>query len=127
MGAASDIYADLIHQQYSDWRSRYFPKIQQLMGESRSNALMRGQLARTDALAVNSLRAAHTGTQNQMARYGVTRPPNAQDNTSSLRAALSVAGAKNGIREAQQDRRLNILTGGAAPVRKQLDIGGGGT
>ncbi|EOG4240869.1 hypothetical protein ACLCBZ_005024, partial [Salmonella enterica subsp. enterica serovar Newport] len=35
-----------------------------------------------------------------------------------------VAGAKNGIREAQQDRQMNILTGGAAPVRQQLNIGG---
>ncbi|AXC69643.1 hypothetical protein DOE63_00875 [Salmonella enterica subsp. diarizonae serovar 59:z10:-] len=73
----------------------------------------------------NSLQSAQLGLNNQMARYGTVRPQNPQDNTLGLRSALAIAGAKNGIREAQQDRQMNILTGGAAPVRQQLNIGGG--
>ncbi|MCX8437978.1 hypothetical protein OTG63_27930, partial [Escherichia coli] len=41
-----------------------------------------------------------------------------------LRNALAIAGAKNGIREAEQDRQMNILTGASAPARQKLSVGG---
>ncbi|HBM0098408.1 TPA: hypothetical protein LT061_004990, partial [Salmonella enterica subsp. enterica serovar Blitta] len=58
------------------------------------------------------------------ARYGISKRASPQDNTQGLRMALATAGADNGIRQAEQDRQMNILTGGAAPVRQQLNIGG---
>ncbi|EQB5422151.1 hypothetical protein ACYOC1_005446, partial [Escherichia coli] len=61
---------------------------------------------------------------NQMARYGVSRPDNPDSNTLGLRNALAIAGAKNGIREAEQDRQMNILTGASAPARQKLSVGG---
>ncbi len=121
---ASDTYAQLIREQYDDWLNRYYPKQQQLMQLGTNNQLMNAQLARTDGIAANSLRSAQLGTQNQMARYGLSRTTNPQDNTAGLRSALAVAGADNGIRQAEQERQMNILTGGAAPVRQQLNIGG---
>ncbi|EEM1821309.1 hypothetical protein GKA92_24790 [Salmonella enterica subsp. enterica] len=122
---ASDTYAQLIREQYNDWLARYFPKQEQLMNLGTDNQLMNAQLARTDGIAANSLRSAQLGQSNQLARYGVQQKVNPQDNTQGLRNVLATAGAKNGIREAQQDRQMNILTGGAAPVRQQLNIGGG--
>ncbi len=122
---ASDTYAQLIREQYNDWLTRYFPKQERLMELGTNNELMNEQLGRTDGIATQSLRSAQQGLNNQMARYGTIRPQNPQDNTLGLRSALAIAGAKNGIREAQQDRQMNILTGGAAPVRQQLNIGGG--
>lgn len=122
---ASDTYAQLIREQYNDWLTRYFPKQERLMQLGTNNELMNEQLGRTDGIATQSLRSAQLGLNNQMARMGVQRPDNPQDNTLGLRSALAIAGAKNGIREAQQDRQMNILTGGAAPVRQQLNIGGG--
>ncbi|EJN4355772.1 hypothetical protein NVA38_005242 [Escherichia coli] len=61
---------------------------------------------------------------NQMARYGVNRPDNPNSNTLGLRNVLAIAGAKNGIREAEQDRQMNILTGASAPARQKLSVGG---
>ncbi|HCM1919307.1 TPA: hypothetical protein N3A33_005408, partial [Salmonella enterica subsp. salamae serovar 28:r:e,n,z15] len=107
---ASDTYAQLIREQYNDWLARYFPKQEQLMNLGTDNQLMNAQLARTDGIATQSLRSAQTGLNNQMARMGVQQRLNPQDNTQGLRSALAIAGAKNGIREAQQDRQMNILT-----------------
>ncbi|EAW1164267.1 hypothetical protein EO50_20435 [Salmonella enterica] len=121
---ASDTFAQLIREQYDDWLNRYYPKQERLMELGTNNELMNAQLGRTDGIAANSLRSAQLGMNNQMARYGTIRAQNPQDNTLGLRSALAIAGAKNGIREAQQDRQMNILTGGAAPVRQQLNIGG---
>ncbi|ECC9413419.1 hypothetical protein DNW15_11345 [Salmonella enterica subsp. enterica] len=121
---ASDTFAQLTRDQYYDWLNRYYPKLETLMRLGTGNQLMNEQLGRANGIAVQSLRTAQLGQNNQMARYGVIRPQNLQDNTLGLRSALAVAGAKNGIREAQQDRQMNILTGGAVPVRQQLNIGG---
>ncbi|EKK3319513.1 hypothetical protein PMI54_004862 [Salmonella enterica] len=121
---ASDTFAQLTRDQYYDWLNRYYPKLETLMNLGTDNQLMNAQLGRTDGIAANSLRAAQLGMNNQMARYGVQRPDNPQDNTLGLRNALASVGAKNGIRQAEQDRQMNILTGGAAPVRQQLNIGG---
>ncbi|ECA5249422.1 hypothetical protein ACU01Y_003799 [Salmonella enterica subsp. enterica serovar Newport] len=121
---ASDTFAQLTRDQYYDWLNRYYPKLETLMRLGTGNQLMNEQLGRANGIAVQSLRTAQLGQNNQMARYGVIRPQNLQDNTLGLRSALAVAGAKNGIREAQQDRQMNILTGGSVPVRQQLNIGG---
>ncbi|HFW4798342.1 TPA: hypothetical protein ACIBS5_003785 [Salmonella enterica subsp. diarizonae serovar 60-67:z35:-] len=121
---ASDTYAQLVRDQYNDWLNRYYPEQKKLMDLGTNDQLMNAQLGRTDGIAAQSLRSAQLGMNNQMARYGTVRAQDPQDNTLGLRSALAIAGAKNGIREAQQDRQMNILTGGAAPVRQQLNIGG---
>lgn len=119
--------AALTREQYADWRTRYLPYIARLADLSENNSLMNAQLARTDATAASSLRSAQLAKANQMARYGTNKADNPQSNTLGLRNALAIAGSKNGIREAEQERQMNILTGGAASARQQLNIGGQAT
>lgn len=126
MGQASDTYANLIRDQYDDWLTRFYPKQKELMGLATSGELMNQQLTRVSDSSANSLQSAQLGTQNQLARYGTTQTANPDDNSLGLRSALATAGAKNGIREAEQDRQMNILTGGSASLREQMSIGGGG-
>ncbi|EFY2156331.1 hypothetical protein ACW1AT_000236 [Shigella flexneri] len=116
--------AALTRQQYDDWRTRYLPRVARLADLGENNSLMNAQLARVGDLATSSLRTAQMAQDNQMARYGVSRPDNPDSNTLGLRNALAIAGAKNGIREAEQDRQMNILTGASAPARQQLSVGG---
>ncbi|HBC1011237.1 TPA: hypothetical protein IGZ65_002846 [Escherichia coli] len=116
--------AALTREQYDDWRARYLPRAARLMDLSENNSLMNAQLARVGDVAASSLRAAQTAKDNQMARYGVSRTDNTNSNTLGLRNALAIAGAKNGIREAEQDRQMNILTGASATARQQMNIGG---
>lgn len=125
MGQAADTYARLIREQYADWQNRFYPKQKELMGLATSGQLMNDQLARADANTQQTLNTAQVGQQNQMARYGVAQAPTAGDNSLGLRAALETAGAKNGIREGEADRQMNILTGGSASLRQQMNIGGG--
>ncbi|MDA6825997.1 hypothetical protein OSL46_25405, partial [Escherichia coli] len=103
---------------------RYLPRVARLADLGENNSLMNAQLARVGGLATSSLRTAQMAQDNQMARYGVNRPDNPNSNTLGLRNALAIAGAKNGIREAEQDRQMNILTGASAPARQQLSVGG---
>lgn len=124
MGIASDTYANLTRQQYQDWQNTYYPHLQQLMTQATDGSLMNQQLARVDQNQQQALSTATVGAANQAARYGATAMNNQQDNSSGLKAALATAGAKNGTREAQQDRELNILTGGNASLRQALNIGG---
>ncbi|WP_447875200.1 hypothetical protein [Serratia fonticola] len=125
MGQAADTYARLIREQYDDWYNRFYPKQKELMELSTSGQLMNNQLARADANTQQALNTAQVGQQNQMARYGVAQNQTAGDNSLGLRSALATAGAKNGIREGEQDRQMNILTGGSASLRQQMNIGGG--
>lgn len=118
---ASDTYATLVREQYNDWLERYYPYMQKQMDLS-DNRLMTAQLNRVGPLAQQAQNGAQTGLDNQMARYGVNMPKNPQDNSRALAGTLAVAGAKNGIREAEQDRQLNILTGASSPLRQQMNI-----
>ncbi|WP_447879251.1 hypothetical protein [Serratia fonticola] len=125
MGQAADTYARLIREQYDDWYNRFYPKQKELMDLSTSGQLMNNQLARAGTNTQQALNTAQVGQQNQMARYGVAQNQAEGDNSLGLRSALATAGAKNGIREGEQDRQMNILTGGSASLRQQMNIGGG--
>ncbi|MFJ5338110.1 hypothetical protein ACIPSD_03250 [Pectobacterium sp. CHL-2024] len=123
MGYASDTFADVTRKQYADWQQRYFPKLQSLMDLSTSGQLMNSQLARADSTQQQALNTATIGTANQQARYGAVQQANQGDNSLGLKSALATAGAKNGIRDAETDRQMNILTGGSTGLRELLNIG----
>lgn len=127
---ASNTYAKLIREQYNDWLERYYPYIQKQMDLS-DHRLMNTQLGKVGTLAQHAQSGAETGVSNQLARYGVSpvgaSNPQFKDNSRSLNNALAIAGAKNGIREAEQDRQLNILTGASSPLRQQLNVVNPGT
>lgn len=122
MGVASDTFADITRKQYDDWMQRYYPKLQGLMELSTSGQLMNNQLARADATQQQALATATVGAANQQARYGATQQIGA-DNSLGLKTALVTAGAKNGIRDAETDRQMSILTGGSTGLRELLKIG----
>lgn len=124
MGIASDTYAEITRQQYDDWVTRFYPKQLELMQYATDGTLMNQQLARADTNQQQALNTATVGAANQAARYGATTTNNADDNSLGLKTALATAGSKNGIRDAQQERELNILTGGSSSVRDMLNIGG---
>ncbi|MEQ9948096.1 hypothetical protein [Pectobacterium aroidearum] len=123
MGYASDTFADVTRKQYADWQQRYFPKLQSLMDLSTSGQLMNNQLARADSTQQQALNTATIGAANQQARYGAAQQANQGDNSLGLKSALATAGAKNGIRDAETDRQMNILTGGSTGLRELLNIG----
>ncbi|UDQ77754.1 hypothetical protein LJQ72_09460 [Pectobacterium brasiliense] len=123
MGYASDTFADVTRKQYADWQQRYFPKLQSLMDLSTSGQLMNNQLARADSTRQQALNTATIGAANQQARYGAAQQASQGDNSLGLKSALATAGAKNGIRDAETDRQMNILTGGSTGLRELLNIG----
>ncbi|MDY4380946.1 hypothetical protein [Pectobacterium brasiliense] len=123
MGYASDTFADVTRKQYADWQQRYFPKLQGLMDLSTSGQLMNNQLTRADATQQRALNTATIGSANQQARYGATQQTTEGDNSLGLKSALATAGAKNGIRDAETDRQMSILTGGNTGLRELLKIG----
>lgn len=120
MGAASDKYAQIIKDQYADWLTRYYPEQQKLMSLATDNSLMNAQLNRTSENSANSLANAQTANQNRMARMGVSTATDVNDNSLGLSASLSSAQAKNGIRSAEQDRQLSILSGADGGLRSTL-------
>jgi len=125
MGVASDTYANITRSQYDDWLTRFYPKQLELMQYATDVTLMNQQLARADANTQQSLNTAVVGAANQQARYGTTKPAaESSDNSLGLKTALASAGSKNGIRDAQQEREMNILTGGSATLRDMMNIGG---
>lgn len=120
MGAASDKYAQIIKDQYADWLTRYYPEQQKLMSLATDNSLMNAQLNRASENSANSLANALTANQNRMARMGVAMATDTNDNSLGLSASLSSAQAKNGIRSAEQDRQLSILSGADGGLRSTL-------
>ena len=114
MGYASDKYANITREQYADWKARYYPKQQELMSLATDDTLMNNQLERTSENAVNAVNTAEQAQTNQMARMGVANTTNANDNSSSLNKSLAAAAAKNGTRDAAEERNMSRLAGSNA-------------
>ena len=125
MGYAADTYAKITREQYQDWKTRFYPKQQELMGLATNGQLLRDQLGRVDQNNQHSLAAAKQATDNRMARMGVATSQNANDNSQGLRMALMTAGTENGLREQEQARQMGILTGADAGLREAIKTGGG--
>ena len=126
MGYAADTYAKITREQYQDWKTRFYPKQQELMELANNGQLLRDQLGRVDQKNQNSLAEAKQATDNRMARMGVATSQNANDNSQGLRMALMTAGAENGLREQEQARQMGILTGADAGLREAIKTGGQG-
>ena len=114
MGYASDKYANIVREQYNDWKTRYYPEQQKLMSLATDNSLMNAQLNLTSTNAANAVSSAEQAQSNQMSRMGVATQTNGNDNSSSLSSALAQASAKNGTRSAAEERNLSILAGSSA-------------
>ena len=124
MGYVADTYAKITREQYQDWKTRFYPKQQELMGLATNGQLLRDQLGRVDQNNQHSLAAAKQATDNRMARMGVATSQNANDNSQGLRMSLMTAGTENGLREQEQSRQMGILTGADAGLREAIKTGG---
>lgn len=124
MGYAADTYAKITREQYQDWKTRFYPKQQELMELATNGQLLREQLGRVDENNANALRSAQQATANRNARMGLGTSSNANDNSQGLRMALMTAGTENGLREQEQTRQLGILTGADAGLREAIKTGG---
>lgn len=126
MGYAADTYAKITREQYQDWKTRFYPKQQELMELANNGQLLREQLGRVDENNTNALRSAQQATANRNARMGVNSGNNTSDNSQGLRMALMTAGSENGLREQEQARQMGILTGADAGLREAIKTGGQG-
>ena len=126
MGYAADTYAKITREQYHDWKTRFYPKQQELMELATNGQLLREQLGRVDENNTNALRSAQQATANRNARMGLGTSSNANDNSQGLRMALMTAGTENGLREQEQTRQMGILTGADAGLREAIKTGGQG-
>ena len=126
MGYAADTYAKITREQYQDWKTRFYPKQQELMGLATNGQLLREQLGRVDENNANALRSAQQATANRNARMGVNTGSNASNNSQGLRMALMTAGTENGLRDQEQARQMGILTGADAGLREAIKTGGHG-
>ncbi len=124
MGYAADTYAKITREQYQDWKTRFYPKQQELMELATNGQLLREQLGRVDENNANALRSAQQATANRNARMGLGTSSNANDNSQGLRMALMTAGTENGLREQEQTRQMGILTGADAGLREAIKTGG---
>ncbi|MFM4677093.1 hypothetical protein ACEUD4_01705 [Aeromonas media] len=125
MGYAADTYAKITREQYQDWKTRFYPKQQELMELATNGQLLREQLGRVDENNGNALRSAQQATANRNARMGLGTSSNANDNSQGLRMALMTAGTENGLREQERTRQMGILTGADAGLREAIKAGGG--
>lgn len=124
MGYAADKFATITRESYQDWKTRLYPKQQELMELATNGQLLRDQLGRVDQNNQHALAAAKQATDNRMARMGVGSSLNGNDNSQGLRMALITAGTENGLREQEQSRQMGILTGADAGLRDAIKTGG---
>lgn len=121
MGYADDTMAEITREAWEDWQTRYEPVLDEMLNLVDTHQLMTDQLNRVGTNEQNSLNTAQVTQSNDMGRYGLASASNPQDQSDSVSAALSDASTKNGIRTAEQQRDLNILTGsgsaGASAVK----------
>lgn len=111
MGYADDTMAEITREAWEDWQTRYAPVLDEMLNLEDTHQLMTDQLGRVSQNEQNSLNTAQVTQSNDMGRYGLASASNPQDQSDSVSAALSDASTRNGIRTAEQQRDINILTG----------------
>ncbi len=121
MGIASDTYAKIIREQYDDWKNRFYPEQQELMNQATSGELMNAQLGRVGENTETAINNAKVGQDNMMGRMGVQSTQDVNDNSMGLKTSLAVAGAKNGIRSAENERQNSILSGASMGLRNAIN------
>lgn len=111
---ASRTYANLINQQYADYRQRFLPYEQRLMEMANNSQLLDEQLGRISTNIDNSFGSRGMQQRIMNERYGLTMNTNQQtkqDKMSGIDRALATAHANNNTRIAHSDLQNSILTG----------------
>jgi hypothetical protein len=112
---ASKTYAQIIEQEYADYKKRFQPYEERLMSLADSRELLDQQLGRISTNINKSFdNPQYNAGALQQERYGISR--SAQSSTqgnrqNDMNRALSMAHAKNNTRVADGDRRFDMVTG----------------
>lgn len=120
MGYADDTMADITREAWADWQTRYEPVLDQMLNLVNTHQLMTDQLNRVSQNEQNALNTAQVTQSNDMGRYGLSNASSPQDQSDSVSAALSDASTRNGIRTAERQRDMNILTGSGAQAASAM-------
>lgn len=112
---ASKTYANIIYDEYRDYRQRFEPYEQQILSLSESRQLLDEQLSR---ITTNVNRGFANPNFNagalQQQRYGTQQSNQQVSNNARMtdtNRALSVAHARNNTRVSDGDRRSGLITG----------------
>jgi hypothetical protein len=114
---ASNAMADLTRAKYDDWKTRFFPKIDDLLNMTTySNPeLLTTEVAKsTDTINKSYDNVAGLQSRN-VARYGMSQAPDqvaAQDSAMNLGKAAALVDAANNTRTMLKDRDREIAAGG---------------
>jgi hypothetical protein len=112
---ASKTYANLIYDEYADYKNRFEPYEQQLLNLADSRKLLDEQLSRITTNVNKSFKNPNFNAGAlQQQRYGVSQSAQMQNNNvrkTDLDRALSMAHARNNTRIANSDMRSGLITG----------------
>lgn len=110
--AAANTTAAILRGNYENWKSTYFPKLQQMIGETTYNdpSIVGEETAKASGQVASAFNTARTGAQNTMARYGLSVDQSTNDATDLAQVAATV-GTQNQTRQYLADRDRSILAG----------------
>jgi len=107
--------------EWEDYLARFAP-IENMLFEKFNDAEGRAEAVESAGLtAGGAFDQSREQTDRTMKRYGLNlsnRQQKQRDQQQGLNKALAVAGAKNTMRDAKEDQRMSIMTGGLPAARK---------
>lgn len=124
---AQDTYAQLVRNEYADYKSRFQPYETKLMSIADSEQLLDQQLAKISGTSERRFSQARTNSALMDRRYGVQqsqRQQNYNTTQSEAQRGLAISQAKNMSRLNAKDRRLGVLSGAGSTRQQAQDLGG---
>lgn len=124
---ASKTYANLINEQYDDYRTRFLPYEQRLMSLADSSQMLDEQLGRLTTNIDKNYDSLGQQQQIMNQRYGLTQSASqvqSQDRNTNINKALATAHGENNTRLANSDMQNGILTGASSAQQNFKDMGG---
>ena len=116
--------ANLSRAEWEDYRERFLPVQNQLIGLATSNELLDGQLDRNKRNLETSFASSERNEAIGLARFGQTPTNSRQDsNNRQLQESLTTASVNNETRTAVDDLQSNIMTGQSVKPRSLAEIG----
>jgi len=116
--------ADLTREQWKDYKNRFLPVQNELLGLATSDKLLNEQLGRNQENIDNSFETAQQNEEMRMGRYGLTpEHSNQNTNNNNLLKSLTTASVNNETRGAVEDLQNKIITGQGGAPKTLADIG----
>jgi len=124
---ASDTYADLVRNEYSDYKTRFQPYEKTLMSLADSEAMLDAQLSKIGANSASRYKQAKQNSALKNERYGIQangRQSNYNNTQMDAQRGLAVSNAKNMSRISAADRQMGILSGSSTSRQTLADLQG---